>query len=89
LPLLVHLAPVVRAVEAPQLQQPRPQPMPCLQLQPRHRLQQQEPHAVLVVLPLEQRLAVRVLPLALSLQHLQRVALEALLQPTLHRVMLM
>jgi hypothetical protein len=89
LPLPVRLLPLVRAVEAPRLQQPPPQPMPCLQLQQRHRLRQREPHAVLVVLPLAQRLAVRVLLLAPSLQHSQRVALEALPQPTLHRVMLM
>ena len=87
MPLPVHLAPLVRAVEAPQLQQPRPQPMPCLQLQQPHQPQQREPHAVLVVLPLAQQLPVRVLLLAPSLQHSQRVALEAM-QPTL-RVMLM
>ena len=88
MPLPGHLAPAVRAVEAPQLRQPRPQPMPCLQLQQPHQLQQREPHAVLVVLPLAQQL-VRVLLLVPSLQHLQRVALEAMPQPTLHRVMLM
>jgi hypothetical protein len=89
LPLLVHLAPPVRAVEAPQLQLPLPQPTPCPQRrQQLHRLQQREPHAVLGVLPLARRPRVRALLRAPLLQHWPRAVLAAP-QLTLHPVMLM